>query len=89
MFIINDGKELNRIIFLILIFLFGCDSIQDNINAPKIEVSPVAIKRAQELVNNNFVIAAEIYNDPSTIRGSDKNFVYLDPLQTGIDFKNI
>jgi len=86
--IINDGKELNRIIFLLLIYLLGCNSVPDN-NESKIKVSLEAEKRVHELINKNMVASAEIYNDPSMSRGSDEIFVYLDSLQTGIDFKNI
>ena len=88
MHVINDGKELNRIIFLMLIYLLGCNSVPDN-NESKINVSSEAEKRVHELINKNVVASAEIYNDPSTSRGSDKIFVFLDSLQTGIDFKNI
>ena len=87
MHIINDGKELNRIIFLLLMYLLGCNSVPNN--ESKINVSSEAEKRVHELINKNVVASAEIYNDPSTSRGSDKIFVFLDSLQTGIDFKNI
>ena len=76
MHVINDGKELNRIIFLMLIYLLGCNSVPDN-NESKINVSSEAEKRVHELINKNVVASAEIYNDPSTSRGSDKIFVFL------------
>ena len=83
MLIINDGNKLNRIIFLIVVFIFGCD------NVAKVEVSQEAKKRVQELNNNNIVDYAELFNKPSSNKDLDRNFVFLDSSQTGINFKNI
>ena len=83
MLIINDGNKLNRIIYLIVIFIFGCD------NVAKLEISQKAKKRAQELTTNNIVESAELFNKPSSNKNLDRNFVFLDSSQTGINFKNI
>ena len=64
MHVINDGKELNRIIFLLLMYLLGCNSVPNN--ESKINVSSEAEKRVHELINKNVVASAEIYNDPSS-----------------------
>ena len=50
---INSGSELNKIIYLILIILFGCNSLHYSESESKITVSPEVKKRVQELIKNN------------------------------------
>jgi len=86
---INSGSELNKIIYLILIILFGCNSLPNSENKSKIKVSPEVKKRVQELINNNIIEAAEVFNKPSSNKAFERNFVSLDSSHTGINFKNV
>ena len=74
---INSGSELNKIIYLILILLFGCNSLPNSENKSKIKVSPEVKKRVQELINNNIIEAAEVFNKPSSNKAFERNFVSL------------
>tara|TARA_X000001036_G_scaffold64152_1_gene54783 strand:- start:6966 stop:10709 length:3744 start_codon:yes stop_codon:yes gene_type:complete len=80
---INNGNNLNRILLLSIIFVFGCD------NSPKIIVSDEAKSRVKELISSNVIAYAELFNKSNSINSSDRNFVFLDSMRTGINFKNL
>ena len=86
---INSGSELKKIIYLILIILFGCNSLPNSKSESKITVSPEVKKRVEELIKNNIVAAAEIFNQPSLNKDSEQKFIHRDSIITGINFKNI
>ena len=86
---IDSGIELNKIIYLIIIILFGCNSSPYSRSESKITVSPEVEKRVKELIKNNIVSAAEIFNKPSLNKDSEQKFIYRDSIITGINFKNI
>ena len=86
---IDSGIELNKIIYLIIIILFGCNSSPYSKSESKITVSPEVEKRVKELIKNNIVSAAEIFNKPSLNKDSEQKFIYRDSIITGINFKNI
>ena len=83
---INSGSELKKIIYLILIILFGCNSSPYSKSESKITVSPEVEKRVKELIKNNIVSAAEIFNKPSLNKDSEQKFIYRDSIITGINF---
>ena len=74
---------MNRILLLSIIFFFGCD------NSPKIIVSDEAKSRVKELISSNVIASAELFNKPNSINSSDRNFVFLDSMRTGINFRNL
>ena len=80
---------MNKIIYLILIILFGCNSLPYSKSESKIAVSPEVKKRVQELIKNNIVVAAEIFNKPSLNKDSEQKFIHRDSIITGINFNNI
>jgi len=79
---------LNKIIYLLLILLFSCESVLDKYSSAKIEISSSAKKRVEELIYDNLVDNAELYNLSNSGKILDKKFVYLDSLYTGINFNN-
>ena len=79
---------MNKIINVILILFIGCNNSTDN-NESKIETTLYAKKRVQELIDNNIISAAEIFNSSNLDKNSEQKFIYLDSTITGINFNNI
>ena len=79
---------MNKIINVILILFIGCNSSTDN-NESKIETALYAKKRVQELIDNNIISAAEIFNSSNFDKNSEQKFIHLDSTITGINFNNI